>query len=1129
MSQADAGKILGQCLTGEIAEANALPQLLHLHKNDPKGVIAALLEKANAIVQQSDAGHAAARAGSLLVSVAVHIDRQLKEEAAQPPPAKKNNKGAKQPAAPQNSEVHEVSRPLLDHILLLSGGKNRAAKDKAVRAQGCTLISSLATAVPDHKGAEDKLIEFALDRVPTIREKAVRGLAGVDSPTSEMALIARTTDPCTAVRASAVRGLRVSASTAGTLLERIDDVEACVRAQLFMRFADQPSAVEELGPAALARLVAGLTDRSSSVRGAAGNAVDGWVKHLGGVLNLLSRCDVTSDEALGEAAAAALAARYPEEGTRIARLWLGQVTSKDAKILPDGPAPVLFARLAIAGMTEEARDEVLDVPSLLSRTEAALEAAQRKDTSSTWHEYLLRQLLHVVALADICDETLRREVDRVAEAVLFRAPLSNVTLAEVGTAAATCRMAQSAIDLGIVILRKCSGLTRFQAQTTRHQVVEARCSTRVVLLLSELAAPSDQPVDGDDEGDHSFTTRLSLQIQELNGAIEQRQKTKVQIDATKKKALQKEDYIQAQKLKEQARKNEKELEGLGAEKKRLIEQRDSACLRVLAISSALLRWSNSDIRKDPALFGILQQILMPLVQLPALTKEVEVAAVCAVCLFCVRDGQIARQHWTFLLTLLRGLQSEGEPGAEGKARLAVDRARAAVASRAISDCARLHGAVLAVEEAMSAVSALAAVPFHSRQVVLEPLCGWLLSLGHIFFEAHLFDPVPEVTWALGWMLIEAFKQRRQPSEVEAEERAEGQRRLLGIQEENCRKRGLSWVTRPDQAAAEAKEVVQEEQQKEDVEEDPAEAIAMASRLTQFFALLPKLPGKHGAPMLSLAVESIAESGLWRRGCLMPHTLDGQTRWLRGFSWPELFAFVHDRVPVEMRFRLWRCSLQICVSSPALAPFAEIPFALAAAADGAPPGAAELLAEALELGADPDALAGVKARLPKLPEVSGKKSKAAPLTGVYLDGAEAKLLLAPDAGIQAEKERRAELFALGIKVDDWAPADLEVPKMVPQHHRMRAAPRKPRGTKRAAAEAAATQESVQQENQPNNSPSSESDKASLRKIPVPLAPPEPEAEQENGEEQEGPEKKRTRRVGKQAELSNPARAALRTIR
>jgi hypothetical protein len=429
MSEAEAAKVLEQCLSGEIPEANALPQLLHIHSKTPKAVVAALSEKANAIMQQADAGPAATRAGAFLVSIANQLDRQVKEAAEKA--TKKVGKGSQ-----QLTTFQEISKPLLEHVLLLSGGKNRAAKDKAVRTQGCTMISALATAVPGHRGAEEKLLEFSLDRVPSIREKAVRGLAGLPrSSIAEMALIARTTDQCTAVRASAVRSLHVSASTAATLLERIDDVEACVRAQLFMRLAEQPTAIADLGPAALARLVAGLSDRSSSVRSAAGQAVDTWVENLGGAMTLLTRCDVMSDESLGEAAAAALASRYPDEGLRVAKMWLGEISGQGNSVLPEGPAPVLFARLAIAAMKEEVRDEVLDIPSLLKRTVAAMEAAQRKDTSSSWHEYLLRQLLHVVALADICDEAQRRQVEKVAELVLFKAPLPSTSLMDVGTTA----------------------------------------------------------------------------------------------------------------------------------------------------------------------------------------------------------------------------------------------------------------------------------------------------------------------------------------------------------------------------------------------------------------------------------------------------------------------------------------------------------------------------------------------------------------------------------------------------------------------------------------------------------------------------------------------------------------------
>lgn len=1112
-SDMNAAHVLEKCISGEVSEANALPQLLHMHRENPKEVVAALSEKANFVVQQADAGQAAMRAGNFLVSVASFLDKQNREadEGSTSGAAPKGNT-KKSVGGQAQSTSPEVSRPLLEHILLLSGGKNRAAKDKATRAQGCTMISALAVQVPGHRAAEDKLLEFSLDRVPSIREKAVRGLAGIsgNSKTAELALMARTTDQCTAVRASAVRALPVSAGTAGTLLERIDDVEACVRGQLFMRLSEHPAAIAELGPAALARLIAGLSDRTSSVRSAAGQAVDAWKEHLGGgVLQLLERCDLTSDEALGEAAAAALAARFPEEGSRMARLWLGQMTGKkdQAATLPDGPAPVLFARLAIASMSEDAREDILDVPSILKRTYAVLEAAQQKDAKSSWHDYLLRQLLHVVALADICDESVRRQVEKVAEAVLFRAPLPKTAITEMGTTAGTCRVAQSAIDLAIVIIRKVCGLVRFQGATAKHQALEARSSARVVMLLSEISNPFDRKdEDAVDSGEHPFTTQLSLQIEELNQCIEKHTQTKKGLDAGKKKALAEEDYIQAQKIKEQSKQNEKNLAELKNERERLLTKRDSVCMRTLMIVQALLRWSNSEIRKDSALYGTMDLILKPMIILPALSKEVEVAAIYAICLFCVRDGMVAKQHWSLLLTIFRQIREIDTN--EAKDSLAMDgspawyttRARAAICARALADCARLHGQVLERAEIISAASALSAVPFSSRKVVLEPLCGWFLSLGHMFFEEHLKFPVLELHWALGWMLVEAFKQRRQPEENELErKRVQAETGPAAGQ----KKRGLSWVTRPEEATNRPQEKVEEAEQPETEESDVIEDIAMASRLTQFFALLPKLPGKHGAPMLSLALESIAESGLWRRGVLLPDTSDGQTRWMRNFSWPELFTFVHERVPPELRFRLWRCSLQICVNSPALAPLAEIPFALAAVAADAPPGAAELLQEALQLGADPDSLAPLQSRLPQLPEASdAKKMALPPVVGVGLPmlGAEGKLLLAPVDGMNAEKDRRAELAELGINVEAWAPADIEVPKMVPQHHKMRMAqrkgPRKGNSLETVEAVAPAPQENV-----------------------LPLPPQtEPAAKKppETQQEQQQPEAKRRRVVKKQTE-------------
>ncbi|CAJ1354418.1 unnamed protein product [Effrenium voratum] len=210
----------------------------------------------------------------------------------------------------------------------------------------------------------------------------------------------------------------------------------------------------------------------------------------------------------------------------------------------------------------------------------------------------------------------------------------------------TARVSDSFFIYGIILVSMATALLLEGLITMIHKWYRdyARCSTRVVLLVSEICQPFESASEEEGEG-QSFTTRLSLKIQELNSEIEKHQKTKDQLDAAKKKACAAEEYIQAQKLKDQSRKNEKELSRLEGEQSRLLQQRDGVCLRVLAIVSALLRWANSDLRKDPALMGTLHQILLPMVSLPALSKEVEVCVVYAICLFSVRDGEVAKSHW----------------------------------------------------------------------------------------------------------------------------------------------------------------------------------------------------------------------------------------------------------------------------------------------------------------------------------------------------------------------------------------------------------------------------------------------------------------------------------------------------
>merc|ERR1719453_2024226 len=84
--------------------------------------------------------------------------------------------------------------------------------------------------------------------------------------------------------------------TLAALLNRLDDTEACVRQALFNTLAREPDTVKEFGPGILARLVVGLHDRSHLVHEAAFKAVPKWVEKLGGPVQLLSKCDLITEE-----------------------------------------------------------------------------------------------------------------------------------------------------------------------------------------------------------------------------------------------------------------------------------------------------------------------------------------------------------------------------------------------------------------------------------------------------------------------------------------------------------------------------------------------------------------------------------------------------------------------------------------------------------------------------------------------------------------------------------------------------------------------------------------------------------------------------------------------------------------
>merc|ERR1719498_2307567 len=368
---------------------------------------------------------------------------------------------------------------------------------------------------------------------------------------------------------------------------------------------------------------------------------------------------------------------------------------------------------------------------------------------------------------------------------------------------------------------------------------------------------------------------------------------------------------------------------------------------------------------------LLTGVVRPILKMKALSEEVNLRALHAIGLFCSIDVELAQNHWDFFTRLVANLRDLQGADAKGKK---TNLRRAMLAAATLADCARLHGmnGFFDRDQILSAAGVLAVVPYESREVAIYPLCGWFMSFGALYFEEHLRVPQPEILWALGWMLTEAFSNKARGGDSDQQ----------GVTDE-------------------------EDGQSE------ASLKSQATDLMVFFNILSKHPGKHGEALLCLAVESVVESGLWRCAVSLPLDAHNQ-QFTRGFSWPKMFEFVQSRLTQALQLRLWRCCLQVCVTSPALAPWAQIPLALAACIQNAPAGAAELVKTAITLGADADALSPIAAGLPPLESVEVPE--------------QAELLSPKAEAEKAEEALVAELTELVVRISDWTPSpNMKVPK------------------------------------------------------------------------------------------------------
>jgi len=390
-----------------------------------------------------------------------------------------------------------------------------------------------------------------------------------------------------------------------------------------------------------------------------------------------------------------------------------------------------------------------------------------------------------------------------------------------------------------------------------------------------------------------------------------------------------------------------------------------SCSRILALVLAALRWSGSELRADPALFEALERVLKPFIGMQHMTEHIEQDALQALLLFGSMGVATAKEHWQFMTQLVRKLGAD--------ARNSRARQHAEVALSALGDCVRLHAQdSLDDLELLDAVRAVAVVPRGARALVPEAFCGMLLHAGSALLGAHLRSPVVELQWALAWVLVEAFAQPSTEEEHVADE--------------------LTPRTR--------------------------------LRVLNFFATLPRVLGDHGSALLVISVEAVAASGLWRRAVLLPPKEGGRTRWTHDFSWPRLFRFVTKVVDTaQLRLRLWRCALQLCVANPELASSAEVPLALfSMPPEDASPRIPALLDAAIALGASRADLDRLRAKLRVEPSARSDE----------------RFGLVPRA--EAEEAERAfheKLGELQLDVAAWVPPLTDAPKVAAPHVRMRA--------------------------------------------------------------------------------------------
>eukprot|EP00427_Karlodinium_veneficum_P028927 CAMPEP_0169206822 /NCGR_PEP_ID=MMETSP1016-20121227/13250_1 /TAXON_ID=342587 /ORGANISM="Karlodinium micrum, Strain CCMP2283" /LENGTH=1297 /DNA_ID=CAMNT_0009284049 /DNA_START=14 /DNA_END=3907 /DNA_ORIENTATION=+ len=911
----DASKILTTFLKGSSSLAQAEQQLLELSLREFPVVAELFVGKAKLILQQSGGGNGdiVRKVSWNLISVAISVDALLKSQGS--------------------GESDSICTVLLESVINITGGPSRSPKDASQRIQVVSFIEQLVDHVSCQDTARRTLLEYAKDNLPVVRAKALQGLRRIP-PDKDIVqrVICCTRDACKYVRVCAVESFRPSCAHGllDVFLERLDDTEPCVREALFHKLATEPCTFDLVEPHLALRLVISLRNENDVVKKATKTAVTSWIAHLGGPLQLLGKCDILSDEISGEECAKLLSRHYLEQSAKQVNQWLRSY----GHCFPGLESHcALLGRFTLGMLPSQSRNDTAPVPLVCKIMREAFSTA-RGSSGHSGSCYLLRQILHILVVLEVPDEASRRHFLSLGKEVLLMAPIKNKlsTIWDLHTKAGASF--SSAMDLGMLLMRKSMSLD-IARDFRSGQDKENACSQQVMRLIHEMCCRTLKDMS-ESTLEHSSCCLLGQHLEMVRTEIGDALKSDPRLGRSRRfSRLGHHSTIQVNGL---------EAQGNQQANQQMLSSLIDLCARILTIVSSLLKWSVSEFRKDRALRIIWFTVVQPIVRMKNVPEEIELRALQILCLFCCMDFELTQFYWHLFIRCVQRLSEHSVDTGLDDLRVR----RAVLAAAALSDCSRRHGlhGFFTRDQILSAASALAAVPYRYREVVVQPLCAWFMSFGGLYFEECMKGPLPEITWALGWLLVEAFRNKTLVDRITLSGNGNGL----------------------------------------------PKASALSTDLIVFFDLLSKHPCKHGEAILCLAVESIVQSGLWRLAVSLPID-DRNAKFASGFSWPKMFDFIRTRISSHLQLRLWRCCLQVCITSPALAPWAQVPFALVVGARNAPPGALGLIEAAASLGAHD-------------PHLLQSRAEALRWEQVYV----------------------TELDWLGVKIKDWIPTlDMDPPK------------------------------------------------------------------------------------------------------